>query len=181
MRLIEVECDATMRWRTATLVFAFDLAGFAGGFALHARGARQIPPSNQVLSAEERAHLLAKGRELFLSRCARCHGDNGSKPLRTGAPLSERDLTGEVVAPAVKGRLADSTEEERRGVAVYILSLMKTLPPDSSTTILTILFHLANFRAHVATGPAPAAQPRHVSIELLPIIEFAWGSHPPRP
>ena len=31
----------------------------------------------------------------------------------------------------------------------------------------------ANFRAHVATGLAPAAQPRHASIALLPTIEFA--------
>jgi len=123
-----------MRWPTATLLFAFGLAGFAGGLALRSLGARQIPASDQVLSAEERARLLAKGRELFLARCARCHGDNGSKPLRTGVPLSERALTGEVIARAVKGRLADGTDEERRGVTVYILTLMKTKDVGSKST-----------------------------------------------
>ena len=129
MRLTGVECDAAMHGRTATLLFALTLAGFAGGIAIHARGTRQIPASDQPLSAEERT-LLAKGRELFLARCARCHGENGDKPLRTGAPLSERGLSSEVIARAVSGRLRDGTEEDRRGVTVYISSLMKTKDPE---------------------------------------------------
>ena len=130
MRLTGLECDAAMHGRTATLVLAFALAGFAGGITLHAHGTRQTPANDQPLSAEERARLLAKGKDLFLARCARCHGETGGKPLRTGAPLSERALSTEVIARAVKGRLGDGTEEERRGVTLYISSLMKTKDPE---------------------------------------------------
>lgn len=122
---MEVGCDAAMPGRTATLISAVALACFAGGTALHARGARQ-EQSDPALSAAERVRLLAKGKELFLARCVRCHGENGDKPLRTGVPLSERGLSGDVIARAVKGRLADGTDEERRGVTLYIGSLMKT-------------------------------------------------------
>ena len=125
MRLMEVECDAAMSGRSATLLLAVALAGFAGRMAMHARGARQ-EQSDPPLSAVERVRLLAKGKGLFLARCARCHGENGDKPLRTGVPLSERRLSGDVIARAVKGRLADGTAEERRGITLYIGSLMKT-------------------------------------------------------
>jgi mono/diheme cytochrome c family protein len=89
MRLTRVECDAAMYGRTATLLFAIALAGLAGGIAIHARGASQTHATDQPHSAEERARLLAKGKELFIARCSRCHGENGDKPLKTGVPLSE--------------------------------------------------------------------------------------------
>src|SRR5229473_1267286 len=76
MRLTRIECDAAMHGRTATLLFAIALAGLAGGIAIHARGTSQTPATDQPLSAEERARLLAKGKELFVARCARCHGEN---------------------------------------------------------------------------------------------------------
>ena len=100
---------------------------------MRARGARQ-EKSGSPLSAAERVRLLAKGKELFLERCARCHGENGDKPLRTGVPLSERRLSGDVMARAVKGRLADGTDEERRGVTLYIGSLMKTKDVEGKAT-----------------------------------------------
>ena len=130
MRVTRVECDAAMRGRTETLLFAIALAGLAGGIAIHARGTSQTPATDQPLSAEERARLLAKGKELFVARCARCHGENGDKTLRTGVPLSERGLSSDVIARAVKGRLRDGTEEERRAVTLYISSLMKTKDPE---------------------------------------------------
>jgi mono/diheme cytochrome c family protein len=126
MRLKGVECEAAVHGRTATLLFGIALAGFVGGMAIHARGTRQTPETDQSLSAEKRASLLAKGKELFLARCGRCHGENGDKPLRTGMPLSERGLSAEVIARAVKGRLGEGTEAERLGVTLYIFSLMKT-------------------------------------------------------
>jgi mono/diheme cytochrome c family protein len=119
-----------MHGRTATLLFAVALAGSAGGIAIYARGLRQTPATDQPLLAEEHARLLTKGKELFLARCARCHGDNGGKPLRTGLPLSERGLSTEVIARAVKGRLGDATEEERRAVTLYISGLMKSKDPE---------------------------------------------------
>lgn len=125
MRLTGLECAAAMRGKTATVLFAIGLAGLAGVVAIHARGTSQTPSTDQPLSAEERAGLLAKGKGVFLARCSRCHGENGDKPLRTGVPLSERDLSSDVIARAVKGRLRDGTEEERRAVTLYISSLMK--------------------------------------------------------
>jgi mono/diheme cytochrome c family protein len=124
-RLTEVGCGAAMSRRTATLFFAVALAGLTGGMATHAHRARQ-EQSGPPLSAAERARLLAKGKEIFLARCARCHGEDGDKPLRTGVPLRERGLPGDVIARAVKGRLADGTDEERRGVAIYVGGLMRT-------------------------------------------------------
>ena len=130
---MEVESDAAMPGRIASVLFVVTLAGFAGGITIHARGACQVP-SDQPLSASERTRLLAKGKELFLSRCARCHGENADKPLRTGAPLSERGLSGDVIARAVKGRLAEGTDEERRAVTLYIGSLMKTKDVEGKST-----------------------------------------------
>jgi hypothetical protein len=39
--------------------------------------------------------------------------------------LSERGLSSDAIAQAVNGRLRDGTDEERRGVTLYISSLMK--------------------------------------------------------
>lgn len=54
----------------------------------------------------------------------------GDKPLKTGVSLSERALSSDVIARAVKGRLRDGTEEERQAVTLYISSLMKTSCPE---------------------------------------------------
>ena len=43
---------------------------------------------------------------------------------------SERALSSEVIARAVKGRLRGVTEEERQAVTLYISSLMKTKHPE---------------------------------------------------
>lgn len=115
-----------MPGRTATLLFATVLLGSAGGIAIYARSAHQASTPDQSLSAEERTRLLAKGKEIFVERCARCHNQGGDKPLKTGAPLNERRLSGDVIARAVSGRLKDRTEDERRAVTLYISSLMNT-------------------------------------------------------
>jgi len=72
MRLIGVECEAAMRGRATALVFSVTLLGFAGRIAIRARGAGQAPAADQLLSEQERARLLATGKELFMARCARC-------------------------------------------------------------------------------------------------------------
>ncbi len=130
VRLTGVECNAAMHGRTPTLLFAIAFAGLAGGIAIHAPGTSQTAVTDQRLSAEERPRLLANGKELFLARCSRCHGENGDKPLKTGVPLSERGLSTDEIASAVKGRLRDGTDEERRAVTLYISSLMKTKDPE---------------------------------------------------
>jgi len=115
-----------MRGRTVALVFSLTLFGFAGGIAIRALGFGQAPAADQPLSEQERARLLASGKELFTARCARCHDERGDKPLKTGPPLNERGLSTDEIARAVNGRLRDKTEEERRAVTLYILRLMKT-------------------------------------------------------
>jgi cytochrome c553 len=94
--------------------------------AIRARGAGQAPAADQLLSEQERARLLATGKELFMARYARCHNEHGDKPLKTGPPLNERGLSTDEIARAVNGRLRDKTREERRAVTLYSSSLMKT-------------------------------------------------------
>jgi mono/diheme cytochrome c family protein len=114
-----------MPGRTAAFLLATVLLGFAAGIAMHGRSAHQVPTADQSLSEEERTRLLAKGKEIFLERCARCHNERGDKPLKTGVPLNERGLSADVIARAVSGRLRDRTDDERRAVTLYISSLMK--------------------------------------------------------
>ena len=104
MRLIGVEYEAAMRGRATALVFSVTLLGFAGRIAIRVPGAGQAPAADQPPSEQERARLLATGKELFLARCARCHDERGDKPLKTGPPLNERRLSSEQIARAVSGR-----------------------------------------------------------------------------
>ena len=115
-----------MPGKAAAHLFVTILLGFAGGIAIYARSAHQAPAADQSLSEEERTRLLAKGKEIFVERCARCHNQRGDKALKTGAPLNERGLSADLIARAVSGRLRDRTEDERRAVTLYISSLMKT-------------------------------------------------------
>ena len=122
-----------MRERAAMPILFVILLGFASGImAVHGRGTGQSPAHDQPASEEERARMLAKGKELFVERCARCHNERGEKPLKTGPPLNQRGLSTEVIARAVSGRLRDKTEDERRAVTLYISSLMKTKDSENS-------------------------------------------------
>jgi mono/diheme cytochrome c family protein len=122
-----------MSGKAATPILFVVLLAFAGGIAaVHGRSTGQSPAHDQPASEEERARLLAKGKELFVERCARCHNERGEKPLKTGPPLNERGLSAEVIARAVSGRLRDKTEDERRAVTLYISSLMKTKDSENS-------------------------------------------------
>ncbi len=77
------------------------------------------------LGPEERERLLGLGKKLFVERCARCHDERGDKALKTGPPLSERNLSDEEIARAVSGRLKGEPEEQKRAVALYVGSFMK--------------------------------------------------------
>ena len=70
-----------MPGRTVAFLFATAWLGFAGGMVMHAPGADQAPTAHQSLSEEEPAGLLARGKEIFLQQCARCHNESGDKPL----------------------------------------------------------------------------------------------------
>jgi len=82
----------------------------------------QVKP---VATEEERGKLVATGKKIFVERCAKCHDERGDKPLRTGLPLSQRELSDEEIGRAVSGRLKDAPDEEKRAVALYVGSFMK--------------------------------------------------------
>jgi mono/diheme cytochrome c family protein len=91
-----------------------------------ARGdARVGLQAKQVATDEERGRLLATGKKIFVERCAKCHDERGDKPLKTGPPLSQRELSDEEIARAVSGRLKNAPDEEKRAVAVYVSSFIK--------------------------------------------------------
>lgn len=123
-----------MRGKAATPIFIAILVGLAAGFvASRAQSTGQSAGHDQPLSNEERARLLTKGKAIFVERCASCHNERGEKPLKTGSPLNERGLSSDVIARAVSGRLRDKNEDERRAVALYIFSLMKTKDSENAT------------------------------------------------
>ena len=78
-----------------------------------------------TLTDEKQDKLLAAGKKTFVERCAKCHDERGDKALRTGLPLSERDLSDEEITRAVAGRLKNAPDEEKRAVALYVSSFMK--------------------------------------------------------
>ena len=98
------------------LITATALVGL-GGLLLEARGqsggASQSPPGT------------AQGKKIFVERCAKCHGDDGTKPLDSGPPLAERKLSDEQLAKNVRGRLKSAPEDQQRAVAAYIRSFQK--------------------------------------------------------
>lgn len=111
--------------KTVTLFAAAVVIGLAG-IAMAGPGAGQAPvPANGAISGQERARMLAKGKDIFVEKCARCHNERGDKALRSGRPLNERGLATDAIARAVNGRLKDRTAEERLAVTLYIASLMK--------------------------------------------------------
>jgi mono/diheme cytochrome c family protein len=114
-----------MREKKPAVVFiAIAVLGLAGGIGAHPGSAKQ-EPADAPISDEERVPLLAKGKEIFVEKCAKCHNESGDKPLSSGPPLNERGLASSAIARAVSGRLKDRTDEDRRAVTLYISSLMK--------------------------------------------------------
>jgi mono/diheme cytochrome c family protein len=89
------------------------------------RDARLDLQAKPMATGEERDKLLATGKKIFVERCAKCHDERGDKPLKTGLPLSQRELSDEEITRAVSGRLKDAPDEEKRGVALYVSSFMK--------------------------------------------------------
>ena len=83
------------------------------------------PPADQ-----DKAAPLATGKKLFMEKCGKCHDERGDKPLASGPPLNERELTKQEIVRAVSGRLRDRTDEERTAVVAYIIDFLKTKPPE---------------------------------------------------
>ena len=117
--------------KTAAAFIAIAVLGLAGGIGAHERSAKQ-EPAPAPISDEERVRLLAKGKEMFVEKCSKCHNESGDKPLSSGLPLNERGLDRSAIARAVGGRLKDRTDEDRRAVTLYISSLMKAKVSEKS-------------------------------------------------
>ena len=117
--------------KTAAALITIAALGLAAGIGAHARSGKQ-EPADAPISSEERVRLLAKGTEIFVEKCAKCHNESGDKPLSSGLPLNERGLASSAIARAVGGRLKDRTDEDRRAVTLYISSLMKAKVSEKS-------------------------------------------------
>lgn len=92
--------------------------------------APQAPPAAAAEAASapaaaDTARLLAIGKELFVARCGSCHDQRGEKPLATGAPLNEREVSAEDIVRNVTTRFRNASEEEKRAVVLYMRSFMK--------------------------------------------------------
>jgi mono/diheme cytochrome c family protein len=108
-----------------TLGAALLLLSLSVAKLLFAQGA--APSASQAktaLTGEDRDRLLAAGKKLFMERCAKCHDERGDKPLKTGLPLSQRELSAEQLARVVSGRLQNSPDEDKRAVTLYISTLL---------------------------------------------------------
>jgi mono/diheme cytochrome c family protein len=117
--------------KSAAALIAIAALGLAGGIGVHARSTKQ-EPADAPISDQERGRLLAKGKEIFVEKCAKCHNEGGDKALSSGLPLNERGLDRSAIARAVGGRLKDRTDEDRRAVTLYISSLMKAKVSEKS-------------------------------------------------
>src|SRR5438552_18902002 len=87
--------------------------------------ARSGSQAKTVARDEPRERLLAAGRILFVDRCAKCHAERGDKPLKSGLPLNQRELSEEEIARAVSVRLKNATVEDKRTVVYFYSSHLK--------------------------------------------------------
>jgi mono/diheme cytochrome c family protein len=117
--------------KPAAIFIAIAALGLGGGLGAHARSANQERADAPIYD-EERGRLLAKGKEIFVEKCAKCHNESGDKPLGSGLPLNERGLASSAIARAVSGRLKERNDEDRRAVTLYISSLMKPKASEKS-------------------------------------------------
>src|SRR6266576_4945517 len=84
------------------------------------RGHSQVSQSQGPSAGDERERVLALGKKIFVERCARCHDEYGDKPLRSGPPLSERNLSEQDIERLASGRLKDASDAEKHAVALYV-------------------------------------------------------------
>jgi mono/diheme cytochrome c family protein len=89
-------------------------------------GTQSVPAATPNNQGSAGATSLALGKKVFVERCSKCHGDDGSAALPDGLPLNRRVLSEEVLTKNVNGRLKGRSEEERRAVADYIKSFRKS-------------------------------------------------------
>jgi mono/diheme cytochrome c family protein len=67
------------------------------------------------------------GHTLFLARCAKCHDENGGKPLPGGKSLIERLESKDDLEAALSGRLKGLSPDERKAMVAYVSGLVQKL------------------------------------------------------
>jgi len=77
-------------------------------------------PSNPTNAA-----LLAQGKKIFVTRCAKCHDNDGNKKLPDGTTLLGRLAKIQDPEAQLGTRLKDP--QERHAVTIYVDSLLKRL------------------------------------------------------
>lgn len=90
-----------------------------------AQSQSQVADPQKSSERQDPEKQLALGKKLFVERCAKCHNERGDKPLSSGAPLADRDLSNPDLTRLVSGRLKDAPDEQKRAVALYVRSFMK--------------------------------------------------------
>jgi mono/diheme cytochrome c family protein len=104
------------------LIFSFDVWSGDGRIRAHPLSTPTGSPTISVSVGQS----LARGKEIFVVRCAGCHNEGGDKPLPDGPPLDRRLIPPDKLLKSVSGRLSGATDAEKRAVAAYIRSFMKT-------------------------------------------------------
>jgi mono/diheme cytochrome c family protein len=116
--------------RTSWILLAATALVGLGGLILDA-GAQSggapaaAAPANGKAGENKSSATLALGKKIFVQRCAKCHGEDGTEPVGGGLALSERKLSDEQLAKSVRGRLKSATEAEQKAVFNYIRSFQK--------------------------------------------------------
>jgi len=75
------------------------------------------------------ATLLEQGKNIFVTRCAKCHDNDANKRLPDGTTLLGRLAKIKDPEERIGTRLKDP--QERHAVMIYIDSLLKSLPSSS--------------------------------------------------
>jgi mono/diheme cytochrome c family protein len=106
------------------------LLGCEGTSPPAAAPAADKPPARQSRSfgTVARPADLALGKQLFVERCSRCHGESGEKPFGGGPSFNERAVPAEEITRAVNGRFRDKSDDERHAVIRYLQSITKPVP-----------------------------------------------------
>jgi mono/diheme cytochrome c family protein len=113
------------RNRLLTLILLFVVFVLSSLLVPSVRSQSQVSQPEKSSRAEEPERALILGKRIFVEKCARCHAEAGDKPLQSGLPLNQRDLSAQDITKFVSGRLKDAPDEEKRAVALYVQSIMK--------------------------------------------------------
>ena len=88
-----------------------------------------VAPDSATPSSATNAALLEQGKNIFVTRCAKCHDNDANKKLPDGTTLLGRLAKIKDPEERLGTRLKDP--QERHAVMIYVDSLLKSLPSSS--------------------------------------------------